>query len=270
MKLWKKLAILTFCFSLLVSGPSVLAASDEQTIEETASQLMEEAENLNPDSAESVENLSRSLENWDTSATSSSTLNDVLSGINLGNSQGSVQIMFHKLQQQQAQLCKDQAQKYLEGIQNQQNMEKQHAELINQLREFSNTIDKEPLQLPDEIKQKLIDLDICSEADDTLTKKLTKEDVDSLIAKVELIQENVGANIQQNIVYIQDFIGQYNSYIKDSASAIAASTDGLTSTARGGTMLGGNIGMLFTGILIGACLGVIVVLVVQKSRKRES
>lgn len=104
MKLWKKIAIFTLGLSLLVSGPSVLAASDEQTIEETASQLMEEAENLDPNSTESVKNFSRSLESWDTSTTTSSTLSDILNGVNLGTSQKSVQMMFVKLQQQQAQI----------------------------------------------------------------------------------------------------------------------------------------------------------------------
>lgn len=178
--------------------------------------------------------------------------------------------MFYKLQQQQAQLCKDQAQKYLEEIQKQQDMQQQYTELIYQLREFSYTLNKEPLLLPDEIKQKLIDLDVCSEADGALTKKYTKEDVDSLIEKVELLQENLGINTQQNMVYIQDFIGQYNSYLQNSIAAVTASTDVPSSLSKGGTMLGGSVGMLFTGILIGACLGVIVVLVVQKSRKREA
>lgn len=270
MKLWKKIAIFTLGLSLLVSGPSVLAASDEQTIEETASQLMEEAENLDPNSTESVENFSRSLESWDTSTTTSSTLSDILNGVGLGTSQKSVQMMFVKLQQQQAQICKDNAQKYIEEIQKQQNTQKQLAELLSQLRNFSVTISQEPLQLTEEIKQNLITLNIYSETDDALTKKYTQADADSLIAKVEVMQENLGSNTQQNMVYIQDFIGQYNSYLQNSLSTVTTSIDTSSSLSKGGTMLGGSMGMLFTGILIGACIGVIAVLVVQKSRKREA
>lgn len=84
------------------------------------------------------------------------------------------------------------------------------------------------------------------------------------------MQENLGSNTQQNMVYIQDFIGQYNSYLQNSLSTVTTSIDTSSSLSKGGTMLGGSMGMLFTGILIGACIGVIAVLVVQKSRKREA
>lgn len=269
MKLFKKIAIGTLCFSLLASGPSVLAASDGQTLDDTASQLMEEAENLDPNSVESVEKFSQTLESWDTGVTSSSSLSDMLDGINLGTSPNSIQYLFAQLQLQQAQIAKEQAQKRIDEIQKQQNTSKQLTELLNELRKFSSTIENEPLELTSELKEKLITLDICSETDKILTKKLTKSDVDELVEKVEYKQETVGSDTQQNMVYIQDYIGQYNSYLQNSNAAIAASVDALSSSSIGGTMLGGSMGMLFTGILIGACIGIVVVLVVQKSRKKE-
>lgn len=265
MKLLKKIAIGTLCFSLLASGPSVLAASDGQTLDDTASQLMEEAENLDPNSVESVEKFSQTLESWDTQAA----VSYAETTSNTGTTQYSIQQLFAKLQLQQAQIAKEQAQKRIDEIQKQQNTSKQLTELMNELRQFSSTIENEPLELTSELKEKLITLDICSETDEILTKKLTKSDVDELIEKVEYKQETVGSDTQQNMVYIQDYIGQYNSYLQNSNAAIAASADALSSSSIGGTMLGGSMGMLFTGILIGACIGIVVVLVVQKSRKKE-
>lgn len=59
------------------------------------------------------------------------------------------------------------------------------------------------------------------------------EDIDALIASLESAQEEVGSSIQQEMVFVQDFMGQYNSYTQGASSAISKSSDTLTSVATG-------------------------------------
>ena len=64
--------------------------------------------------------------------------------------------------------------------------------------------------------------------------KLTSERLDTVIASLESSQEEVGSDIQQTMVFIQDYMGQYNSYTQGASSAISKASDTLSSivTAR--------------------------------------
>lgn len=63
--------------------------------------------------------------------------------------------------------------------------------------------------------------------------KITSEDIDSLIASLESVQEQVGSNIQQEMIFVQDFMGQYNSFSQGASSAIAKYSDVLSALAQG-------------------------------------
>lgn len=62
---------------------------------------------------------------------------------------------------------------------------------------------------------------------------VSKEDIDTLIASIEAAQENVGSDIQQEMVFVQDFMGQYNAYTQGASSAISQAADTLKNVARG-------------------------------------
>ena len=72
--------------------------------------------------------------------------------------------------------------------------------------------------------------------------KPTKETADSLhnkdewdvaIQSLQAYQETIGTDIQTKMVYVQDFMGQYNSYTQGANSAIQSGMQTLTAVARG-------------------------------------
>ena len=56
---------------------------------------------------------------------------------------------------------------------------------------------------------------------------------DVAITSLESRLEELGTNTQQEMVYIQDYMGQYNSYLQGANTQISNSNQTLTSLARG-------------------------------------
>ena len=56
---------------------------------------------------------------------------------------------------------------------------------------------------------------------------------DRVIAQLQTKMDTVGANIQTQMVQLQDFMGQYNSYIQGANSAVSQSNQVLSGLARG-------------------------------------
>ncbi|MBQ3683264.1 MAG: hypothetical protein II922_09325, partial [Succinimonas sp.] len=63
--------------------------------------------------------------------------------------------------------------------------------------------------------------------------KTTKADIDACIASLQGIQETKGSDIQQDMIFVQDFMSKVSSYSQGAISAISKSGDTLTSIARG-------------------------------------
>ena len=61
----------------------------------------------------------------------------------------------------------------------------------------------------------------------------TEEEWDVAITALEGRLEELGTNTQQEMVYIQDYMGQYNSYVQGANTQISNSNQTLTSLARG-------------------------------------
>lgn len=62
---------------------------------------------------------------------------------------------------------------------------------------------------------------------------LTKERIDTMIASLEAVQEDLGSDIQQIMVFVQDYMGQYNSYTQGASSAVSDANETLKTIARG-------------------------------------
>jgi hypothetical protein len=60
-----------------------------------------------------------------------------------------------------------------------------------------------------------------------------KTEWDYNIQSLQNYQETIGTETQQKMVFVQDFMGQYNSYLTGSNSAIQQSNQTLQSIARG-------------------------------------
>ena len=270
MKIIRNLFVAACCLGMC-AAVSPVYASELDEIEQQAQELVEQAENLDPGSQESIEAFSQTLNNWDTST-------DSLSRMATPNS---VQMEFAKLQQQLAEQAKKQAQDKINQIQNQQDRQTELADQINQLRQLKDDISDHVGKLTDDFKNRLVSLGVYDASEALLTKNLTQTEVKSIVEKIEektVECENeldqTSSQSSQEMVFIQDYMQQYNQYSQSSIAAIRAAQraaqDQAGASTVSGTMLSGSLGMLFTGILIGAFGAVIVVLLVQKARKGKS
>lgn len=147
----------------------------------------------------------------------------------------SVQYQFAKLQLELSQQCKDTALDKMTQIRDQQAQQLKPAELINELLPLASTARKtgEAQPVSDDLLRRLDELDI--EYDDGIaqTKKASATELNVIISNVQNRQETLGDDIQQEMAYVQDFMGQYNSYLKNASSATANAQNTLAALARG-------------------------------------
>ena len=193
-------------------------------------------------------------ESIDTSGTTS--MSEVFNDIDF-NSDNSMQLMFAKLQLAQAQLCKDSANscmQQLQGLQEEQTLTADTLEKMRQLQAEGAT------EMPEDMLSFMRDrgLPYCE-----------PKDFDCWAYNIESLtvyQDGLASQTQSLMVNLQDFIGQYNSYLQgasssvnsaaDTLAAIAASKSGsLFSTDGGTTAVGGQYALVAFAALIGGAGG---------------
>lgn len=193
-------------------------------------------------------------EGIDTSGTTS--MSEVFNDIDF-NSDNSIQLMFAKLQLAQAQLCKDSANscmQQLQGLQEEQTLSADTLEKMRQLQAEGAT------EMPE---------DMLSFMRDRGLAYCEPKDFDCWAYNIESLtvyQDGLASQTQSLMVNLQDFIGQYNSYLQgasssvnsasDTLAAIAASRSGsLFSTDGGTTAVGGQYALVAFAALIGGAGG---------------
>ena len=62
---------------------------------------------------------------------------------------------------------------------------------------------------------------------------LTTDNIEIMIENLESKSETATSSIQQQMVFVQDYIGQYNSYVQGASTAISDANSVLTNLARG-------------------------------------
>ena len=175
-------------------------------------------------------------------------LSSIMDAIDLGPT-GSVQMMFAKLQLAQSEICKAQATDYMKQIEEIQNEQKECAEMIEQARNCqqmgsdgkgvgkvsisgTKTTGKDCYPM----SQELVDfmnkrgLSFPNNDKDYI---LGKDEWDYALKSLTNYQETVGNKTQTLMVYLQDFIGQYNSYLQGANTQISNANQTLTNLARG-------------------------------------
>lgn len=173
---------------------------------------------------------------------------------------GSIQFIYAQLQMELAQSNKQAALDKIDGIRESQAESARLTEAINNLRNCKQYIgDKdsdylkiggvpanasneqleaaktEDAQGNDKARQMYFDAaQVCNDYGiDYADNKITKADIDTMIASLEAAQEEMGSDIQQEMVFIQDYMGQYNSYTQGASSAISQASETLKTVARG-------------------------------------
>lgn len=153
--------------------------------------------------------------------------------IDLGPAGTSVQLMFAKLQLSQSAICKDEATKRMKEIQGSQQEQKDLAKLIAETRAALDKVGGDPKKaekVSEELKKYCEDHKIAIPAS---AEGLNKDQWTSLQKTLTDKQELLGSGTQTVMVYLQDFIGQYNSFLQGANSAIATANQVLTGIAKG-------------------------------------
>ena len=164
---------------------------------------------------------------------STSSLSSIMNLIDLGPT-GSVQMMFAKLQLAQSEICKSQATDYMKQIEDIQNEQKECAEMIERARELQNTAkaDNKNTEMPADMVKYFDDHNLSYDTDGK-DNKHSADQWDCNLKSLTNYQEQIGNKTQTLMVYLQDFIGQYNSYLQGANTQISNANQTLTSLARG-------------------------------------
>ena len=167
-------------------------------------------------------------------------LSEILDTIDLGPT-GSVQMMFAKLQLAQSEICKNQAESYMKQIEDIQEEQELCANMIEQARKLQNDAkngtgdcswDKKASMMPQEMADFFKERGLSY---DTTGNDLANnsDEWDFNLKSLTNYQEEIGNKTQTLMVYLQDFIGQYNSYLQGANTQIANANQTLTNLARG-------------------------------------
>ena len=169
-------------------------------------------------------------------------LSQIMADIDLGPS-GSIQFLFAKLQLAQSQICKNEAESYMKQIETIQEEQKACADMIERARKLQNDAkngtgdcswDKNASVMPDDMVKFFEDRNISFESTGGDGDYVHNADEwDYNLKSLTNYQEQIGNKTQTLMIYLQDFIGQYNSYQEGAMSAISAATQTLRSVARG-------------------------------------
>ena len=172
--------------------------------------------------------------------TNTNSLSEILDTIDLGPTD-SVQMMFAKLQLAQSEICKNQAEAYMEQIESIQEEQELCAKMIEDARELQNKAKNGEGDCPWDKKASMMTQEMADFFNDrglkydTTGKDLANnsDEWDYALKSLTNYQETVGNKTQTLMVYLQDFIGQYNSYLQGANTQIANANQTLTNLARG-------------------------------------
>ena len=168
-----------------------------------------------------------------TNTSGTTSLSEVLNDINLGPTD-SIQFMFAKLQLAQSQICKNSATEYMKQIEDIQNEQSEVSEMISEARKLQNeakTNDKcteMPQQMADWMTARGLSYDTTG---DDLAHSYDEWTYN--IESLTNYQESISNKTQTLMVYLQDFISQYNSYLQGASSAVSNASQVLTAIATG-------------------------------------
>ena len=180
--------------------------------------------------------------------TGTSNISSIMDTIDLGPT-GSLQMMFAKLQLAQSEICKSQAEDYMNQIETIQEEQEKCADMISTARDLqqkgkngegvgkesisgTKTTGEDCYPMPQELVD-YMDKNGLSYPNSDKDYILGAEEWDYVLKSLTNYQETIGNKTQTLMVYLQDFIGQYNSYLQGANTQIANANQTLTNLARG-------------------------------------
>lgn len=163
---------------------------------------------------------------------SSNSISDITNLIDLGPT-GSLQFQFAKLQLAMAELSKHGAMDYIKQIQDSQEEQKKISNMLQQARQLQADAKKNSnaTTMPTEMVKYMNQNGLAYDKTGNDTKH-KHEEWDVAIQSLQAQLDKVGSNTQQLMVFVQDYMGQYNSYLQGSNSVIQQANQTLGELAK--------------------------------------
>ena len=167
------------------------------------------------------------------SQVNNTSLSGIMNSIDLGPTQ-SLQMLFAKLNLAQAQLAKNGAMDNIKKIQDSQEAQKECAAMIQKARELQNTAknDKSATEMPADMRNFFTKNNLKWDTAGGDFKH-NKDEWDYNIQQLTSYRDQLGTDTQQLMVFVQDFMGQYNSSLQGANPAIQQGNQTLQSLATG-------------------------------------
>ncbi|MCF0253492.1 MAG: hypothetical protein HUK26_04070 [Duodenibacillus sp.] len=162
-----------------------------------------------------------------------SSLSQLLNDIDMGPCD-SIQFAYAKLQLAQSMLCKNKAESKLKEIEEKQAEQQKVAKMISDARKLQNQAEtsKKCTTMPAEMVQYFKDHDLAYDKDGN-DNNHSKDQWAYNIQSLTNYQESLSNGTQTDMVLLQDFISQYNSYLQGASSQVSQAGQTLTALARG-------------------------------------
>ena len=146
----------------------------------------------------------------------------------------SPQFLLAQLQITLSEQAKQGALDYIDKIQAQQDEQAEVAEFIRQARELQEQADAgdKTTTMPAEMKAFMQEHGLTWDQAGNDDEHYADE-WDVAIQSLQNYQETLGTSIQTDMVFVNDYMGQYESYLQGASSTISSATQMLTNIARG-------------------------------------
>ena len=177
---------------------------------------------------------------------------------------GNLQLMFAQLQQEQAEIIKQQAMQLMEKIDALQAEQRQVSGYLSQARSLQSEAETSDsaTAMPGEIQEYMLKNGLAYDTtgDDL---NMTYEEWDVAISSLESRMEMLGLKTQQMMVNVQEFIGAYNANQQVNGNQI------ISSLSRGQSMYGdSSAGLMITTLIVGMVLGCLITVAAEKMMKK--
>ena len=166
-------------------------------------------------------------------------ISSVMSGIDLGPT-GSLQFQFAKLQLALSEMSKNNALGYIDQIEKSQEEQKKASQMLQDARQLQADAkagtgdcpwDQKASMMPKEM-QDYMDKNGLAYDKTGNDAAHNKDEWEVAITSLKAHLDQLGTDTQQKMVFVQDFMGQYNSYLQGANSAIQQGNQTLAELAR--------------------------------------
>ena len=177
---------------------------------------------------------------------------------------GNLQLMFAQLQQEQAEIIKQQAMQQMKETEALQAEQRQVSGYLDQARSLQSEAEASDsaTAMPGEMQEYMLKNGL---AYDTTGGDLdmTYEEWDVAISSLESRMEMLGLQTHQMMVNVQEFIGAYN------ANQQVNGNQTISSLSRGQSMYGdSSAGLMITTLIVGMVLGCLITVAAEKMMKK--